>query len=190
MKHKLGFDLILLGDPASGKDTQASLLMQKYNLTPVETGKQWRKMVKINNFYGKWLKRTFGQGYPAPVKIVKWFLKNKITKQPKEKDLIFIGNPRLKPEAQFLKKILKNRQRDFFVVYLRLSVKEIFRRAQNRVVQEDTKKITERRIVWTKEQVSKTVKYFQSLKKLKLINGNKHISKVHQDILKAINDYK
>src|SRR5258708_23763593 len=43
---KLGFDLILLGDPASGKDTQAAILEKKYSLYPVASGVFFRKLLK------------------------------------------------------------------------------------------------------------------------------------------------
>ena len=172
---RLGFDLIVLGDTTAGKDTQAALLMKKYSLEPVETGKQWRIMAKKNDFRGRWLQRTFGKGHPAPVAIVKWFLSNKIKNISKNKDLIFIGNPRLKPEAQFLVKRLTEKNRNFFVVYLSLPEKEIFRRAKQRGPRaegDDQTQVVKNRIKYTKNQVSKTVKYFQSMKKLKIINGS------------------
>lgn len=187
---KLGFDLILLGDPASGKDTQSDILMKKYVLKAVETGKQWRIMVKKNDHYGRWLKRTFALGHPAPVEIVKWFIKKKVTETPQSKNLIFVGNPRLKPEAQFLNKLLNQKKRIFFALYIKLPQKEIYRRVLARKKQEaDTKQKTALRIAWHKNQVSKTVKYFQSLGKLKFIDGNKSIEAVARDIQKAINDY-
>ena len=46
---KLGFDLILLGDPTAGKDTQAAILMKKYELKSVESGKEWRKTSALNS---------------------------------------------------------------------------------------------------------------------------------------------
>lgn len=186
---RLGFDLILLGDPTSGKNTQADLLMRKYDFKAVESGKQWRIMVKKNDFYGKWLRRTFSKGRPTPVAIVKWFLKNKVASAVKGKDLIFIGTPRLKPEAQFLVGIFNKKKRDFLALYLKLPEKEIYLRAGRRRVQEDERKITEKRIGWHKTQVSKTVKYFQKLNKLKFIDGKQPIAKVSKDIQKAINDY-
>ena len=106
MKKRLNFDLILLGDPTSGKDTQAKILMSKYLLKPVESGKYWRKLAKRGNFEGRWLRRTMSIGRPTPVALMKKFLNQQAGLAPKDKDLIFIGNPRLKPEAQLLKKLL------------------------------------------------------------------------------------
>ena len=188
---KLGFDLIILGDPAAGKDTQVEILRKKYSLKPVETGKQWRMMVKKNDYNGRWLKRTFGKGHPAPVEIVKWFINKKVRSTPKNNDLIFVGNPRLKPEAQFLVKLLKQKKRDFFVLYLKLPEKEIYARSKARVrmEREDQLQYIKNRINYTKNQVSKTVKYFQSLNKLKVINGYRTIKNVSLEVQRAINDY-
>jgi adenylate kinase family enzyme len=116
-------------------------------------------------------------------------LNNKVKEAPKNEDLIFIGNPRLKPEAQFLVKLMNEKGRNFLVLYLKLSEKEIYLRAEKRKAQEDERIITRRRIVWHKKQVSKTVKYLQSLGKLKFINGNQTIKQVSNDIEKAIEGY-
>ena len=53
----------------------------------------------------------------------------------------------------------------------------------------DQKNLIKKRIAWHRDQVSKTVKYFQSLKKLKLINGNQSVPKVTKDILGEIKRY-
>jgi len=190
---RLGFDLILLGDPTAGKDTQAANLMRKYALEPVETGKQWRLMVKKNDFRARWLKRTFGKGHPAPVAIVKWFLNNKLKNVSKNKDLIFIGNPRLKPEAQFLVKLLKKKRRDFFVLYLKIPEKEIYRRSYRkrtgRMTQENQEQFIRNVINYTKKQVSKTVAYFSSMRKLKFVDSMPPIPKVSANIEKILHDY-
>ncbi len=165
--------------------------MKKYAFQPVESGKQWRMMVKKNDFRGRWLKRTFELGHPAPVAIVKWFLNKRVKDASKNKNIIFIGNPRLKPEAQFLVKLLHEKHRDFFVFYIKLPEGEIYSRVLKRRNQEaDTRLRTKRRIEWHKKQVlAKTMKYFLSMHKAKFINGNQSIKKVTQDIQKAINDY-
>jgi adenylate kinase family enzyme len=186
---RLGFDLILLGDPTSGKDTQAGLLMKKYSLKPVESGKHWRKLATQNTFEGKWLRRTMSLGYPTPVVLMKRFLKSELVKASKNKDLIFIGNPRLKPEAQLLKKLLANKKRDFFVLYIKIPVSEILKRTSTRARLKSEDLGVRNRIKYTKNQVSKTVEYFQSLNKLKFINGNQSIKKVAIDIQNIIDDH-
>ncbi len=193
-KERLGFNIVLLGQIAAGKETQAALLMEKYALHPVESGKYWRTMMKAKTKEGEWLRRTTAKGLPAPVSLMKKFLVERINKKPKNKDLLFIGNPRLKPEAQLLKKLLAAKKQDFFALYISLPDKEIYNRSLKRKEGAgkaiykvlDEKHLIAARIKWHKDQVGKTVAYFDSLGKLKKINGKQSIEKVAADIEKAI----
>lgn len=195
---KLGFNIVLLGMIASGKDTQANILKKKYALKFVESGVYWRKLLKEKSADGDWVRRTTGKGNPAPVALMKKFLIREIKNKPKNKNLLFLGNPRLKPEAQLFKKIMRTRKEDFLTLYITLPDKEAYKRSIKRNTGNmkkiyklfDNKKLIRTRINWHKNQVGKTVKYFQSLHKLKIINGNQPIPKVTKDILKAISDYK
>lgn len=186
-KKQLGFNLILLGQIASGKDIQAESLFKTYDLKKIESGKYWRKLAKEKSKEGELLRKTTILGKPAPVILMKKFLIEAIDKRPKNKNLLFIGNPRLKPEAQLLKKLFTQNKENFFVIYITLPDKEIFNRSLKRNRNgDDNKKFILKRIKWHKDQVSKTVEYFDSLGKLKKINGNQPVGKVSQDIQKAI----
>ena len=195
---RLGFNIVLLGTITSGKDTQAKILAKKYDLKLIESGIYWRRLMKEKSKDGEWLRRTTGKGKPAPVILMKKFLIREISKKPKDKDLLFLGNPRLKPEAQLLKKLFKIKKEDFFALYISLPDREIYKRSLQRVntnIEQaykafDNKKNIATRIAWHKDQVGKTVKYFESLGKLKKINGNQPIPKVTKNILKEIEKYK
>lgn len=195
---KLGFNIILLGMITSGKETQANILKKKYALKFVESGIYWRKLLKEKSADGDWVRRTTGKGDAAPVALMKNFLIREISKKPKNKDLLFLGNPRLKPEAQLLKKILEEKKQDYLAFYINLPNKEIHIRSKKRKIGNmkviykilDDEKIIKARIAYHKKQVSKTVKYFQKLGKMKIINGNQPIPKVTKDILKEIERYK
>lgn len=189
-KERLGFHLVLLGQITSGKDTQADILLNKYNFSPVLSGKYWRKLEKEDSPDGEWIRRTTSLGKPAPVALMKKFLLENIEHRSKGKDLLFVGNPRLKPEAQLLKKILNEKKENFFALYITLPEKIIYSRSKRSDRYDDTIINIKRRIKWQKEQVSKSVNYFDSLGKLKKINGNQTIEKVHQDIEKALDYFK
>lgn len=183
---------------ASGKETQANILKKKYALKFVETGVYSRNLLKEKSKNGDWARRTAGKGHPLPTILMQKFLVKEIENKPKNKDLLFLGGPRLKPEAQLVKKILNKANQDFIVLYISLPDKEIYRRSLLRKEGKmkaiykifDTKKIIGVRIAWHKDQVGKTVKYFKSLNKLKIINGNQPIAKVTKDILKEIEKYR
>jgi len=194
---KLGFNIVLLGMIASGKETQANILSKKYALKFVETGVYSRKLLKEKSKNGDWARRTTGKGKPLPTVLLQKFLIKEIKNKPKTKDLLFLGG-RLKPEAQLLKKIMNQRKEKLLVFYITLPDKEVYKRSLKRResnVKEiykvfDTKKIIATRIKWHKDQVGKTVKYYQKIGLMRIINGNQPIPKVTKDILKQIREYR
>ena len=194
-KERLGFNLAVMGIIASGKDTQVNLLRDKYDLQSVGTGLYTRNLLKEKSNNGDWARRVASKGKPLPVVLMKKFLVEKIKNKSKNKDLIFVGGPRLKPEAQLVRKLLRENHQNIFVIYLTLSDKEVYKRSLQRGLDEkvkdvykvfDTEKIIKERIKVHKNQVSKTIKYFDDLKVLKKINGNQTIEKVHEDIERAL----
>lgn len=188
MQKRLGFDLILLGDPTAGKDTQAAILMKHYALKPVETGVYWRSLAKKKN-NSALIRNRQARSLPAPVKVIKEFLINNLQRVPKNKNLIFVGGPKLKPEAEFLKKQLELNKRDFLVIWMTLPIKEILKRSLKRMRNIDDSKYIRVRINWYKNQQGKTLKYFKKLGKVRFVKANQSIPKVTKDIEKAINDY-
>jgi adenylate kinase len=195
--QKLGFNIVLLGMIASGKDTQANILKKKYALKFIEPGTYSRKLLKEKSKNGDRARLTVGKGYPLPTSIMQKFLVKEIENKPKNKNLLFLGG-RLKPEAQLIKKLLTEHKEDFLAFYINLPDKEVYKRSLARKEGHmkaifkvlDTKKIIAKRIKWHKDQVGKTVRYYKSLGKLKVINGNQPVPKVTKDILKEIREYK
>jgi adenylate kinase len=187
---KLGFDIILLGDPTSGKDTQANILNKIYHLKSIRSGRYWRALAKKKTKEGAWLRRTMSLGYPAPVVLMRKFLKEQTRKISENKNFIFVGNPKLKPEGQLLNKLLKLKKRDYFVLYIKIPITEILKRTKLRARLKSEDERIKNRLRYTKKQMSKTVKYFQSLEKLKFIDGDQSIPKVTKDLIKEIEEYR
>lgn len=186
---KLGFNIVLLGMIASGKDTQANIIKKKYPLKLVETGEYTRKLLKEKSKNGDWTRRTAGKGKPLPTLLLQKFLLKEIENKPKNKDLLFLGG-RLKPEAQLLKKTLTNMGEKVIALYINLPDKEVYKRSMIRQRDADDKIYIQKRIKWHKDQVGKTVKYYQRLKLMTIINGNQPVPDVTKDIFKVIKEYK
>jgi adenylate kinase family enzyme len=190
---RLGFNIVLLGMIASGKETQANILKKKYALKFVETGVYSRKLLKEKSKDGDLARRTTGKGKPLPTALLQKFLIKEINNKPKNKDLLFLGG-RLKPEAQLLKRIMNKKGEKILAFYINLPDKEVYKRSFARSKGNmkaiykvlDTKKIIAKRIKWHKDQVGKTVKYYQKLKIMNIINGAQLVPKVTKDILKVI----
>lgn len=190
MKKRLGFDLILLGDSTAGKDTQASILEKKFNIITIRSGEYLRSIMNKSR-YRNALSRTYKKGHPAPSWIINELLVSSINKA-KIEDLVFVGAARLLSEAKFLKQQLDFRQRDFYVIYLKLPKKIAIERykTRSREALDSDKFFIENRFKYYREQVSKTVEYFKKLKRIKFINASLPINIVHKEIIKIINDHK
>jgi adenylate kinase len=188
--RKLGFDLIILGSPVSGKDTQANFLMNHYELKPIRSGAYLRRLHK-NPRYRKVLNKTYGMGLPVPSNLINEFITKNVLTAPKSKNLIFVGTPRLKNEAILLKKLLDKKNRDFFGVYIKLPDKEVAKRSFHRDREKHDLDINyiKSRIRYHKKEVMETINYFKKFKKMVFINGNQSVLKVARDIQTAINDY-
>jgi adenylate kinase family enzyme len=152
----------------------------------VQSGAYWRRLQKAKTKEGAWLRRTTAKGKPAPVSLMKKFITRSVEECPKGKSAIFVGNPRLKPEAQLLLKLLTKRNENVRAFYITLPKKEIYRRSLLRIRNADDAKHIQERVSWHKNQVSKTVSYLKTKKILKTINGNQSVKAVTQDLLSDI----
>src|SRR3989338_4975120 len=123
---KLGFNIVLLGQITSGKETQANILKKKYALKFVETGVYSRKLLKEKSKNGDWARRTTGKGAPLPTALIKKFLIREINNKPKNKNLLFLGG-RLKPEAQLLVRIMRVRKEKMLAFYITLPDREVYK---------------------------------------------------------------
>jgi len=194
---RLGFNIVLLGMITSGKETQANILKKKYALKFVETGVYSRKLLKEKSRNGAWARRTTGKGKPLPTVLLQKFLIREIKNKPSKKNLLFLGG-RLKPEAQLIVRMMREQKERLLTFYITLPDKEVYkrslarRRGKMKAIYKvlDEKKIIARRIKWHKDQVGKTVKYYQKLGILKKIKGDQPIPKVTKDILKEIEKYR
>lgn len=192
-KEKLGFNIILLGQITSGKSTQAKHLSSKYSLSVIDTGKFSRKSVKKKSF-----EKTTGKGGPAPANEIKNFIKEQVEKVGGKKDILFLGGPRLKSEADFLYKLLKKTNQECRVIYLTLPDKEVYKRSIERMSDKkqkylykmlDSKNFVKTRIAWHKKEVGETVKYWKEKGNIAIVNGIGNVDEVRDKIEKAIANF-
>ena len=81
---KLGFNIILLGDNASGKETQANILKKKYALKFVESGVYSRNLLRERSVNGNRARLTVAKGLPLPTILLQKFLIREIKNKPKK----------------------------------------------------------------------------------------------------------
>src|SRR5262249_39558500 len=125
-------NIILLGDPASGKATHAARLAKQHRLYDFDMGREVRKpAVRARFDYAK----TTGAGNLTPTKIVREILERTIRTVPKARGIIFSGHPKMIGEARLAAKWLRQYHRaDPIVIYISITAAETLRRTAKRVV--------------------------------------------------------
>jgi len=193
---KTPLNLIFLGDPASGKATQAARLAKKYNLYDFDMGKELRKpAVRVRGNYAK----TAGIGRLSPTAVVRDILRRVIRTAPRNKGILFNGHPKMIGEAKLVARQLKQYKRsDPLVIYLTIPAGEIARRAKARreyaggkLVRrsDDAERALRNRRRYYKEQISRVTAFFKTKYAFKNISGVGSRTAVAERIKKIIDRY-
>ncbi len=162
-------NIILLGDPASGKGTQAMRLAKKYNLLNFDMGHEVRKPAIRAKFD---FAKTTGSGKLTPTAIVRNILHRVIRMAPRSRGILFNGHPKMIGEARLATKWLRQYHRqDPTVLYLRIPLRETLRRAAKRHREDDSKQALMNRRRYYREQVALTVAFLKARYRFKKISG-------------------
>jgi len=95
--------LILLGPPGAGKGTQATYIMDKYNIPQISTGDMLRAAVKAGTDLGLEAKRFMDAGGLVPDTVIIGLVKERINQADCANGFLFDGFPRTIPQADALK---------------------------------------------------------------------------------------
>jgi adenylate kinase family enzyme len=133
MKNPQPLNIILLGDPASGKATHGKFLAEKYRLYDLDMGRELRR-IKNRNLRKKFkLGKTLDKGKLTPTRLVREILHHHISHLPKHKGLLLNGTPKMIGEARLVARWLKQAKRDkVLMIYLTIPLKETIRRMTER----------------------------------------------------------
>lgn len=179
-----GFTIILLGDIAAGKGTQAKLLAKKFGLKLIGTGA-----------YSRTLWNRIGRikiGKLTPSGIIQSYLKDELLKLSKNQGVLVDGG-KMPAEARLINGIFRKQKRKFLVLYLSIPRLEIYKRLRIRIQKEkradDRPQAIRNRMNYYKKIYRRTVKYWKSKGLLKIVDGNQKVEKVAGDIEKLIKNY-
>ena len=177
MENKRVFNLILLGDPASGKATQAARLVKKYGLYDLDMGRELR-LPSVRKAYD--YKRTTAIGKLTPTGVYRRIFRRLTLNVPKHRGILFDGHPKMIGEAKFLEKLLRRigRENPLFL-YINVPLQETLHRVARgrryglkKIVRDDDRQIGLRnRARYYRTQIARVVKFFKSRYRFKRISG-------------------
>ena len=98
-------ELIFLGPPACGKDTQTAKLSEHLGLPHVDTGSLLRAEIKNETENGKIAKSYIDKGQLVPVSLVANIIKNRLAQEDCKNGYILDGYPRSVEQADLLEEI-------------------------------------------------------------------------------------
>ena len=130
-------NIVIFGPPGAGKGTQASFIVNEYNLFQVSTGELLRQEIKKNTEIGKKIITNMNDGKFVEDEIVNKILEKIIFDSEKKNKLIFDGYPRTINQAKNLEILLsKSNQKIDYIFFLNVNKDAIIKRIEKRKILE------------------------------------------------------
>ena len=126
-------NIILFGPPGSGKGTQASRLVDKYDLMHISTGDLFRYEMGHDTPLGLKAKEYISKGELVPDEVTIGMLENKVNMHPEAKGFILDGFPRNINQSEALDSFLSQKSSQVnALIALDVDEEEIVKRLLNR----------------------------------------------------------
>lgn len=109
-------NLILLGPPGAGKGTQATKIIEKYNVPHISTGDIFRENIKNNTPLGQKAQEYMNKGELVPDQLVVDIALDRLSKDDCKNGFLLDGFPRTVFQADALDKFLKDQGRGIDLV--------------------------------------------------------------------------
>jgi adenylate kinase len=192
--------LILLGPPGAGKGTQATRLVETYNIPQLSTGDMLRAAVAAGTETGLKAKAVMEAGDLVSDEIVNQIVSDRISEPDCARGFILDGYPRTLQQADAVEDILKKKGRRLdavleLVVDDRALVGRIVKRAEDAkaagqpVRKDDTPEVFDERLRAYYKSTAPLTGYYYAKGNLKTVNGMASIDEVTAEInsvLKAL----
>lgn len=104
-------NLILLGPPGAGKGTQATKIVEKFNIPHISTGDIFRKNIKEGTGLGKKAQEYMNKGELVPDSLVIEIALNRLDEDDCKEGFLLDGFPRTVEQAEALDEFLAKKDR-------------------------------------------------------------------------------
>lgn len=117
--------LIIFGPPGAGKSTQTQLLVARWPIAAISTGKMLRGEVAAKTALGEQVRETLAHGDLINDELMVATVRNWLVRLPEDRGFLLDGFPRTVVQAQMFEAILQELDRPLTaIIDLRLSVSE------------------------------------------------------------------
>lgn len=188
-------NLILFGQPGSGKGTQSEKLIEKYGLIHLSTGNLFREEIANNTDLGLAAKSFMDKGQLVPDEVVLGMIACALDANVHANGFLFDGFPRTVAQAEALDAMLNQRGSDIaLVLALEVSEDELLRRLLNRGKtsgrSDDNEEIIRARIEEYEKKTVPVARHYEKLGKVVHVKGEGSVDEIFQSLCKHINAVK
>lgn len=177
-----------VGKPASGKETQARLLMEKLDYPILISGAKFRELMQSGSFLGDRVKECYETGHLLPAWIADYLLQDFVLHLGPEKGAVFEGFGRDLEQVDTIEKVTRWLKRPYYVIHLKVSDDTVVERSVSRgrdVVDSDEDAIRNRLSEYAK-LTDPAIEKFASLGKQFEVDGEESPEKIHEEILEYV----
>jgi len=180
-------NIIIFGPPGAGKGTQSSFIVKKYKLHQLSTGELLRKEIKEKTKLGQQIESKINSGNLVSDETAGDLIEKYISNPNFKNKLIFDGYPRNLTQVKNLDNLLKKYdQKIDLVLKLSVSLNTIKKRILERKTQEqradDKEHIAIKRYEMYEKNIEPVIKFYKQSKLLTVVNGEKKIAEISDEI--------
>ena len=186
---------ILFGPPGAGKGTQATAMVERYNLHHISTGALLRKEIAAGSELGMLAKGLIENGNLVPDEVVEQMIENEFKAVNGVDGFLLDGFPRTLPQAEALDQILKkNSEGVTATVSIMIPDELIMERIKGRALKEGraddaSEDIINNRIATYHNQTEPLIEYYTKVGKYHEINGVGTIEEVQSSIFSVMDKF-
>jgi adenylate kinase len=186
---------ILFGPPGAGKGTQATAMVEKYNLHHISTGALLRKEIAAGTELGLQAKALIENGCLVPDEVVEGMIESEFKTVTGVDGFLLDGFPRTLPQAEALDQILaKTGEAVTATVSIMIPDAMIMERIKGRALKEGraddaSEEIINNRIVTYHNQTEPLIEYYGKVEKYHEIDGCGTIEEVQERIFSVMDKF-
>lgn len=179
--------LTILGGPGAGKSVQAQLLSERWGIPLLAIGEVLRREIAQATPLGQLAQPYMEKGILVPDEIMIKFVRKMLLQNNVNQGWLLEGYPRSAFQAEELDFLLSDLGQSLnYAIYLEVDDHLLMSRSLSRCRVDDTPDAIQNRIDAFKERTIPILEYYQYRQNLLVINGDRPITEINQDICRII----